>query len=46
MLNHGIHSGTLAELDVKVGLIYRWRRELLDKGEGRRGAIAFLVIGS
>jgi transposase-like protein len=22
------------ELDIKVGLIYRWRRELLDKGEG------------
>ena len=22
------------ELDIKVGLIYRWRREILDKGEG------------
>jgi transposase len=22
------------ELDIKVGLIYRWRRELLDKGGG------------
>jgi transposase-like protein len=23
------------ELDIKVGLIYRWRREFLDKGEGQ-----------
>ena len=26
--------GLAKELDIKVGLIYRWRREFLDKGEG------------
>jgi transposase-like protein len=31
------------ELDIKVGLIYRWH-EFLDKGEGHRGAVVFLAM--
>jgi len=32
------------ELDIRVELIYRWRREFLEKREGHRGAAVFQVM--